>query len=292
MARFPAGSQIVLPAGSAVPICRFGVGSTTCLPTRNIKAPTHPSSGPGGVRELNAQPALPKADFLWMPTCSKPDTSQPPVDAQDIDRGNIGFWRSCWRRRGGSWGSGNSWGNDLFVVRWVGELYPRWPGVATYNLNTDDGGRIIIRRNPAYRLGEGEPTPFFQVFTSTQATPSGHDTRRNPENDAVGVEAWRDSDNNQVSFRLELQCADPERPSPYLVEIQAYENEGNAFVRLTTQGDGHPLENYDLRYLKPCSQSTSHASRILRCSLSLTRRIARPASPSGIPPAGPISVSL
>jgi type II secretory pathway pseudopilin PulG len=208
--------------------------------------------GWGGWPLWNDRPDLPKADFLWMPRCSKPDTSQPPVDAQDIDRGNIGFWRSCWRRREGSWGSGNSWGNDLFVVRWVGELYPRWPGVATYNLNTDDGGRIIIRRNPAYRLGEGEPTPFFQGFyrnagdTFLNTTQDG-----DPENDAVGVEAWRDSDNNQVSFRLELQCADPERPSPYLVEIQAYENKGNAFVRLTTQGDGHPLENYDLRYLKP-----------------------------------------
>jgi hypothetical protein len=220
---------------------------------QNYLSTNSPFLWPWWGGELNAQPALPKADFLWMPKCSEPDIDPPqPADALDIDRGNIGFWRSCWRRREGSWGSGNSWGNDLFVVRWVGELYPRWPGVATYNLNTDDGGRIIIRRNPAYRLGEGEPTPFFQGFylnagdTFLNTTGDG-----NPENDAVGVEAWRDSDNNQVSFRLELQCADPERSSPYLVEIQAYENEGNAFVRLTTQGDGHPLENYDLRYLKP-----------------------------------------
>jgi type II secretory pathway pseudopilin PulG len=220
---------------------------------QNYLSTNSPFLWPWWGGELNAQPALPKADFLWMPKCSEPDIDPPqPADALDIDRGNIGFWRSCWRRREGSWGSGNSWGNDLFVVRWVGELYPRWPGVATYNLNTDDGGRIIIRRNPAYRLGEGEPTPFFQGFylnagdTFLNTTQDG-----DPENDAVGVEAWRDSDNNQVSFRLELQCADPERPSPYLVEIQAYENEGNAFVRLTTQGDGHPLENYDLRYLKP-----------------------------------------
>ncbi|MFT0728169.1 type II secretion system protein, partial [Synechococcus sp. F70.1] len=148
-------------------------------------------------------------------------------------------------------GSGNSWGNDFFVVRWVGELYPRWPGVATYNLNTNDGGRIIIRRNPAYRLGEGEPTPFFQGFLRNEGDTFLNTTQDgDPENDAVGVEAWRDGD-NRVSFRLELQCADPGRPSPYLVEIQAYENDGNAFVRLTTQGDGHPLENYDLRYLKP-----------------------------------------
>lgn len=201
----------------------------------------------------NDRPDLPKADFLWMPRCSEPDTSQPLADALDIvGRDNIGFWRSCWRRREGSGGSGNSWGNDFFVVRWVGELYPRWPGVATYNLNTNDGGQIIIRRNPAYRLGEGEPTPFFQGF-HLNAGDTFLDTTRdgNPENDAVGVEAWRNSDNNRVSFRLELQCADPGRPSPYLVEIQAYENQGNAFVRLTTQGDGHPLENYDLRYLKP-----------------------------------------
>ncbi|MFS8889579.1 type II secretion system protein, partial [Synechococcus sp. R55.2] len=70
--------------------------------------------------------------------------------------------------------------------------------------------------------------------------------------EAVGVEAWWDGGNNQVSFRLELQCVtDYTRPSPYLVEIQTYENMGNAFVRFTTQGDGQPLENYDLRYLKP-----------------------------------------
>ncbi|MFS8889870.1 type II secretion system protein, partial [Synechococcus sp. R55.2] len=82
-------------------------------------------------RELNDRPTLPKADFLWMPRCSEPDMNPPqlPADAPDIDRGNIGFWRSCWRRREKSWGSGNNYGNDFFVVRWVGELYPRWPGV-------------------------------------------------------------------------------------------------------------------------------------------------------------------
>lgn len=196
----------------------------------------------------NTQPDFPKADFLWMPRCSEPDTSQPPADALDIDRGNIGFWRSCWRRREGSWGSGNNYGNDFFVVRWVGELYPRWPGVATYNLNTDDGGRLIIRRNPNYTPNPDEEEPAFRGFYRN----AGTRLEELSEDEAVGAEAWSDSADNRVSFRLELQCVtDYTRPSPYLVEIQAYENMGNAFVRFTTQGDGQPLENYDLRYLKP-----------------------------------------
>jgi hypothetical protein len=198
----------------------------------------------------NTQPNFPKADFLWMPRCSEPDMNPPqlPADAPDIDRGNIGFWRSCWRRREGSWGSGNNYGNDFFVVRWVGELYPRWPGVATYNLNTDDGGRLIIRRNPNYTPNPDEEEPAFRGFYLNAGTRIGGRL----EDGAVGAEAWSDSADNRVSFRLELQCVtDFERPSPYLVEIQAYENMGNAFVRFTTQGDGQPLENYDLRYLKP-----------------------------------------
>ncbi|MGY2838624.1 hormogonium polysaccharide biosynthesis protein HpsA [Thermostichus sp. MS-CIW-41] len=197
----------------------------------------------------NTQPDFPKADFLWMPRCSEPDMNRPqPADAPDIDRGNIGFWRSCWRRREGSWGSGNNYGNDFFVVRWVGELYPRWPGVATYNLNTDDGGRLIIRRNPNYTPNPDEEKPAFGGFYLNAGTRLEH----LPEDEAVGVEAWSDRADNRVSFRLELQCVtDYTRPSPYLVEIQTYENMGNAFVRFTTQGDGQPLENYDLRYLKP-----------------------------------------
>ncbi|MGY4522042.1 hormogonium polysaccharide biosynthesis protein HpsA [Thermostichus sp. MS-CIW-30] len=198
----------------------------------------------------NTQPNFPKADFLWMPRCSEPDMNPPqlPADAPDIDRGNIGFWRSCWRRRDGSWGSGNNLGNDFFVVRWVGELYPRWPGVATYNLNTDDGGRLIIRRNPNYTLNPDEEEPAFRGFYRN----AGTRLEELSEDEAVGVEAWRDGADNRVSFRLELQCVtDYTRPSPYLVEIQTYENMGNAFVRFTTQGDGQPLENYDLRYLKP-----------------------------------------
>lgn len=206
--------------------------------------------GWGGWPLWNDRPTLPKADFLWMPRCSEPDMDppQPPADAPDIDRGNIGFWRSCWRRRDGSWGSGNNYGNDFFVVRWVGELYPRWPGVATYNLNTDDGGRLIIRRNPNYTRNPDEEEPAFRGFYRN----AGTRLEDLPEDEAVGVEAWSDSADNRVSFRLELQCVtDYTRPSPYLVEIQTYENMGNASVRFTTQGDGQPLENYDLRYLKP-----------------------------------------
>jgi hypothetical protein len=188
-----------------------------------------------------------------MPSCGEPDgnNSLPnlPIDADDLNfPSHFNFQRSCWRRRDGSWGSGNNYGNDFFVVRWVGELYPRWPGVATYNLNTDDGGRLIIRRNPNYTLNPDEEEPAFRGFYRN----AGTRLEELSEDEAVGAEAWSDSADNRVSFRLELQCVtDYTRPSPYLVEIQTYENMGNAFVRFTTQGDGQPLENYDLRYLKP-----------------------------------------
>ncbi|MFS8887342.1 type II secretion system protein, partial [Synechococcus sp. R55.1] len=68
--------------------------------------------------------------------------------------------------------------------------------------------------------------------------------------DAAGAEAWQDSGSNMVTLRLELECAPAEGPSPYLVEIQTYENSGNARVRFATRDDSD-LENYDLRYLKP-----------------------------------------
>jgi hypothetical protein len=51
-------------------------------------------------------------------------------------------------------------------------------------------------------------------------------------------------------LRLELECADPSQDSPYLIEIQTYENTGNARLRFATR-DGSEWEDYDLRYLKP-----------------------------------------
>ncbi|MFS8908562.1 type II secretion system protein, partial [Synechococcus sp. OH2] len=62
--------------------------------------------------------------------------------------------------------------------------------------------------------------------------------------------AWSDGGGKQVTLRLELDCADPSQDSPYLVEIQTYENTGTARLRFATR-DGSDLEDYDLRYLKP-----------------------------------------
>ncbi len=197
----------------------------------------------------NERPNTPKADFLWMPRCKELDQqSWALIDAEDIGDPNspIGFLRSCWRRRSGGSGSGNNNGNDFFVVRWVGQLYPMWPGQVTYNLNTDDGGRIIIRRNPDYQLAQGQPEPFLRGFYLDKGS-------RIEGSNYFGAESWQDSANAQITFRLEMECVqpDPEGDSPYLVEIQAYENAGNAFVRFSTQADEQLLENYDLRYLKP-----------------------------------------
>ncbi|MGQ9838910.1 MAG: hormogonium polysaccharide biosynthesis protein HpsA [Cyanobacteriota bacterium] len=204
-----------------------------------------------------------RGDFFWLPTCGEPNTGNLVIDADDIgysyvpigyphiginldnpsnptefifNPNQFNHLRSCWRR--GS-AAGNSNGNDYFVVRWVGELYPRYPGLVNYNLNTDDGGRLIIRRK------DGSNATF------RNASAGSGTFLNNLGPNAVGVETWQDSGNATSTLRVELECADPGQPSPYLVEIQAYENQGSAFVRFSTNPDGQSAENYDLRYLKP-----------------------------------------
>jgi hypothetical protein len=184
-----------------------------------------------------------RGDWFWMPSCGEPDgnNSLPnlPIDADDLNfPSHFNFQRSCWRRRSGSGPNGNNNGNDFFVVRWVGELYPRWPGLQSYRiLNGDDGVRLIIRRR------DGSSATFVN-----NGAWNGTPLSLGPN--AAGAEAWQDSGGNLVTLRLELECADPSQPSPYLVEIQTYENTGSASLRFATR-DGSDLEDYDLRYLKP-----------------------------------------
>jgi type II secretory pathway pseudopilin PulG len=185
-----------------------------------------------------------RGDWFWMPSCGEPDgnNSLPnrPIDADDLNfPSHFNFQRSCWRRRSGGTNSGNNNGNDFFVVRWVGELYPRWPGLQSYRLFSNDGARLIIRRRDDSNA----------TFVNHGAW-NGTSLSLGPN--AAGAEAWQDSGggSNLVTLRLELECADPSQPSPYLVEIQTYENTDDAFLRFATR-DGSDLENYDLRYLKP-----------------------------------------
>jgi type II secretory pathway pseudopilin PulG len=186
-----------------------------------------------------------RGDWFWMPSCGEPDgnNSLPnrPIDADDLNfPSHFNFLRSCWRRRSGGTNSGNNNGNDFFVVRWVGELYPRWPGLQTYRIfEGDDGVRLIIRRR------DERPDATFRLDAVWHGTPL------NLGPNAAGAEAWRDSGSNEVALRLELECADPSQDSPYLIEIQTYENTGNARLRFATRDGSSEWEDYDLRYLKP-----------------------------------------
>lgn len=185
-----------------------------------------------------------RGDWFWMPSCGEPDGNNGlpnlPIDADDLNfPSHFNFLRSCWRRRSGAGPNGNNNGNDFFVVRWVGELYPRWPGLQTYRIfEGDDGVRLIIRRR------DERPDATFRLDAVWHGTPL------NLGPNAAGAEAWRDSGSNEVALRLELECADPSQDSPYLIEIQTYENTGNARLRFATR-DGSEWEDYDLRYLKP-----------------------------------------
>jgi hypothetical protein len=185
-----------------------------------------------------------RGDWFWMPSCGEPDDNNGftnlLTDADELNfPSHFNFWRSCWRRRSGSGPNGNNNGNDFFVVRWVGELYPRWPGLQTYRIfEGDDGVRLIIRRR------NERPDATFRLDAVWHGTPL------NLGPNAAGAEAWQDSGSNEVALRLELECADPSQDSPYLIEIQTYENTGNARLRFATR-DGSEWEDYDLRYLKP-----------------------------------------
>ncbi|MFS8900716.1 hormogonium polysaccharide biosynthesis protein HpsA [Synechococcus sp. H60.2] len=203
-----------------------------------------------------------RGDWFWMPSCGEPDGNNGftnlLTDADELNfPSGFNFWRSCWRRRSGVSGSGNNNGNDFFVVRWVGELYPRWPGLQSYHiLDGDDGVRLIIRRR------EGSDATF--------GVPDGSPLSLGPN--AAGAEAWSDGSGKQVTLRLELECAPAQGPSPYLVEIQTYENTGTARLRFATR-DGSDQENYDLRYLKPlepknkpCLPSGTPANNQALCS--------------------------
>jgi type II secretory pathway pseudopilin PulG len=201
----------------------------------DIRQPLCRLSAPAGTPDRRD-----RGDWFWMPSCGEPDGNNGftnlLTDADDLNfPGHFNFQRSCWRRRSGEGPKGNNNGNDFFVVRWVGELYPRWPGLQSYRLFSNDGARLIIRRR------DGSSATFVN-----HGAWNGTSLSLGPN--AAGAEAW--GSGNLVTLRLELECADPSQPSPYLVEIQTYENTGDAFLRFATR-DGSDLENYDLRYLKP-----------------------------------------
>lgn len=203
----------------------------------DIRRPLCRLSAPAGTPDRRD-----RGDWFWMPSCGEPDGNNGfrdlLTDADDLNfPGHFNFLRSCWRRRSGGTNSGNNNGNDFFVVRWVGELYPRWPGLQSYRLFSDDGARIIIRRR------DGSTATFANASASNS-------TFLNLGPNAAGAETWQDGGSNQTTLRVELECAPPSGPSPYLVEIQTYENTSGAFLRFATRDDSDP-EDYDLRYLKP-----------------------------------------
>lgn len=245
------------------PLCRLSV---PILSPPNLWEPRPPFNPPDPSPDRRD-----RGDWFWMPSCGEPDGNNglpnAPIDADDIgysykpvgnprigyrllpngegtselvfnNPNQFNFLRSCWRRRSGSGPNGNSNGNDFFAVRWVGELYPRWPGLQTYRIfEGDDGVRLIIRRR------DGSDATF-----ENRGVWNGTPLNLGPN--AAGAEAWQNGGANEVALRLELECADPSQPSPYLIEIQTYENTGNARLRFATR-DGSEWEDYDLRYLKP-----------------------------------------
>jgi hypothetical protein len=223
----------------------------------DIRRPLCRLSAPAGTPDRRD-----RGDWFWMPSCGEPDGNNGftdlLTDADDLNfPGHFNFLRSCWRRRSGSGPNGNNNGNDFFVVRWVGQLYPRWPGLRTYRIfEGDDGVRLIIRRR------DERPDATFRLDAVRRGTPL------NLGPNAAGAEAWQDSSRNEVALRLELECADPSQDSPYLIEIQTYENAGNAQLRFATRDDSE-REDYDLRYLKPlppvnkpCEPDPTEGSRL------------------------------
>ncbi|MGY3254064.1 type II secretory pathway pseudopilin PulG [Thermostichus sp. MS-CIW-19] len=242
--RYFFGSSISLNSNS--PFKRWLYDNSRCDGSlADIRQPLCRLSAPAGTPDRRD-----RGDWFWMPSCGEPDGNNGfrdlLTDADDLNfPGHFNFLRSCWRRRSGAGPTGNNNGNDFFVVRWVGEIYPRWPGLQSYRiLDADDGVRLIIRRNPGYT----PPNPAEPATLINRGVWNGTPLNLGP--DAAGAEAWQDSGSNMVTLRLELECAPAEGPSPYLVEIQTYENSGNARVRFATR-DGSELEDYDLRYLKP-----------------------------------------
>jgi hypothetical protein len=236
--RYFFGSSILLNSNS--PFKRWLYDNSMCDGSlADIRQPLCRLSAPAGTPDRRD-----RGDWFWMPSCGEPDGNNGftdlLTDADDLNfPGHFNFLRSCWRRRSGSGPNGNNNGNDFFVVRWVGQLYPRWPGLRTYRIfEGDDGVRLIIRRR------DERPDATFRLDAVRRGTPL------NLGPNAAGAEAWWDSSSNEVALRLELECADPSQDSPYLIEIQTYENTGNAQLRFAT-GDGSEWENYDLRYLKP-----------------------------------------
>ncbi|MFS8852261.1 hormogonium polysaccharide biosynthesis protein HpsA [Synechococcus sp. R5-16] len=230
------GSSTSLDSNS--PFKRRLYNNSMCDRLADIRQPLCRLSAPAGTPDRRD-----RGDWFWMPSCGEPDGNNGftnlLTDADDLNfPGHFNFLRSCWRRRSGSGPNGNSNGNDFFAVRWVGELYPRWPGLQSYRiLNGDDGVRLIIRRR------DGSSATFVN-----NGAWNGTPLSLGPN--AAGAEAWQDGGGNLVTLRLELECADPSQPSPYLVEIQTYENTGSASLRFATRDDSD-LEDYDLRYLKP-----------------------------------------
>ncbi|MFQ3612106.1 MAG: type II secretion system protein [Cyanobacteriota bacterium] len=192
--------------------------------------------------------------LFWIPSCTEP-VINPLDNAPDIANNPAGynFRRTCWRRRSGGNNSGNQNGNDYFAVRWVGEFYPMYAGNVPVLLDTDDGGRLIIRRNPAFT---GTIPPLNQFEASLASTSNNQKIAGCDSVNCIGREDWRDKGAGApVTLTANLACADPSGPSPYLIEIQQYENTGSAAALLSIRDPANQIERYDLRYLKPITPS-------------------------------------
>lgn len=180
--------------------------------------------------------------LFWMPTCVDPIDNTTMDQASQMAAAQItnnpaefNFRRNCWRRRSGGNNSGNQNGNDYFAVRWIGEFYPMYSGVIPHRFDTDDGGRITIRNNPNYS-GPGVAPLDLNNQSAT----------------FVRADDWRDKGlGSPVVLNANVECADPNLPSPYLIELQQYEAAGGAGANLSIQDPGGFIEQYDLRYLKP-----------------------------------------
>lgn len=178
-------------------------------------------------------------------TCSEPTiaTNDTPDTVPPLTGDVTAFQRSCWRRISGAndTGSANNDGRDNFVIRWVGELFPMFPGDAQYQaFQFDDGLTITIRDNPAF-------------FANPANTGSGITQLTSP----ITSENWSDSGSNTRTLNATLECSPNPNQSPYLIEIQMYENGGGSRARFRTRLVGEGWENYRLDYLLPATLANS-----------------------------------
>ncbi|NJL99358.1 MAG: hypothetical protein HC924_11375 [Synechococcaceae cyanobacterium SM2_3_2] len=155
----------------------------------------------------------------------------------DYDGSDPAFLRSCWTRIVGTTAnSQNDNGRRYFGTRWIGQLFPLFPGRVTYRVDGAGAVRLRIFANPAYA---GPP-----IATALSPNPGS------------GIrEQWNGDDNSRnAEVTGSFECSPSRTESPYLIEIQQLRRNANTRqFRLVARPDGAatPAGGYPLSYLRP-----------------------------------------